>query len=101
MGCFNESFWKGTGDFQIPLLKPPHPKKGGGGGGEITPSGVTHISCIQQVFIRELSHHALGVQAGDVCGGEGPDPPQLWVTAGEKVPGRGQDQAVPAPGFAI
>lgn len=30
MGCFNESFWKGTGDFQIPLLKPPHPKKGGG-----------------------------------------------------------------------
>lgn len=33
MGCFNESFWKGTGDFQIPLLKPPHPKKGGGGGG--------------------------------------------------------------------
>lgn len=27
MGCFNEKFWKGTGDFQIPLLKPPHLKE--------------------------------------------------------------------------
>lgn len=27
MGCFNERFWKGTGGFQIPLLKTPHPKR--------------------------------------------------------------------------